>query len=392
MHLRVLPDLAAVPSAEWNALALAENPFLRHEFLHTLEETGCVGEGTGWLPRHLAVYDDARGGRLLGAAPLYLKSHSYGEYVFDWAWARAYAGAGLDYYPKLVSAVPFTPVTGSRLLVRPGADDTAVRQRLLDGALELARELGASSLHWLFASGSEADFLSSRELLRRTGCQFHWSNPGYRDFDDFLGAFTASKRKKIRQERRYVREAGIAVRVLSGREARAQDWDRLHRFYRSTLARYRAVPYLNRDFFQALGERLPDHVVLVQADRAGTPVGAALNLRGGDALYGRYWGGRPGINGLHFETCYYAAIEYCIAEGLKRYEAGAQGEHKLARGFAPVATHSIHWLAHPRFSGAVADFLTRERAAVADYMDELREHLPFKAVVAENGVTRSDRV
>lgn len=392
MYLRVRPDLAAVPSEEWNALDLGDNPFVRHEFLLALEETGCIGDGTGWVPQHLALYDDAHGGRLIGAVPLYLKTHSYGEYVFDWAWAKAYANAGLVYYPKLVAAVPFTPATGPRLLVRPGTDRVAAGGRLLDGALALARDVGASSLHWLFPTGAESDFLAARGLLKRTGCQFHWSNPGYRDFDDFLSGFTAQKRKKIRQERRYVRDAGVRLRALSGHEVGAQDWDVLYRFYRSTIARYQGVPYLTRDFFHALGERLPGHVVLVLAEREGTCVAAALNLRGGDTLYGRYWGGRPGVNGLHFETCYYAAIEYCIREGLKRYEAGAQGEHKLARGFAPVETYSAHWLAHPRFAGAVADFLSREQVAIADYMDELREHLPFKAAVAENDGTRSERV
>jgi predicted N-acyltransferase len=391
MHLRVLPDLAAVPSRIWNGLDLGANPFVQHEFLRALEETGCVGDGTGWIPQHLALYD-RDGERLVGAVPLYLKAHSYGEYVFDWAWAKAYASAGLDYYPKLVAAVPFTPATGPRLLVRPDADRTPVAERLLDGALALAREVGASSLHWLFPTEHELDFLCAHGLLKRRGCQFHWSNPGYRDFDDFLSGFTAQKRKKIRQERRYVREAGVRLRVLTGRDAGTRDWDTLYRFYRSTIARYQGIPYLKRAFFHALGERMPEQVVLVFAEQGHTCVAAALNLRGGDRLYGRYWGGEPGVNGLHFETCYYAAIEYCIAQGLKYYEAGAQGEHKLARGFAPVATYSAHWLAHPRFSGAVADFLNREETAVTHYMDELREHLPFKAPVAENGATRSERV
>ncbi|BAU48798.1 hypothetical protein SVA_2248 [Sulfurifustis variabilis] len=392
MHLRVLPDLSAVPPHEWNALDLGGSPFVRHEFLRTLEETGCVGADTGWQPRHLALYHDARAERLVGAVPLYLKTHSYGEYVFDWAWARAYARAGHAYYPKLVAAVPFTPATGPRLLVDPASDRSEVTGRLLDGALALARELEASSLHWLFPTEPEADFLAARGLLKRTGYQFHWSNSGYRDFDDFLSRFTANKRKKIRQERRYVREAGVRLRVVSGGAAEARDWEALYRFYRSTIARYEGVPYLSREFFHAIGRRLPERVVLVMAEQSGACIAAALNFRGDEALYGRYWGGRPGVNGLHFETCYYAAIEYCIAAGLKRYEAGAQGEHKVARGFAPVATYSSHWLAHPRFSGAVADFLSREQLAVAGYMDELREHLPFKATVAENGGTRSERV
>lgn len=392
MHLRVLPDLAAVPSREWNALDLGTNPFVQYEFLRALEETGCVGDVSGWIPQHLALYDDASGESLIGAVPLYLKAHSYGEYVFDWAWASAYARAGLPYYPKLVAAVPFTPATGPRLLVRPGADRSAVAGQLLDGALALARDIGASSLHWLFPTEAESDFLSTRGLLKRTGCQFHWSNRGYRDFDDFLSGFTAHKRKKIRQERRYVREAGVTLRIISGHEARARDWDALYRFYRTTIARYQGVPYLTPAFFHAFGERLADRIVLVLAEQAGTCIAAAVNLRGGDTLYGRYWGGRPGVNGLHFETCYYAGIEYCIGQDLKRYEAGAQGEHKLARGFEPVRTYSAHWLAHPRFSDAVADFLSREQAAIAEHMDELREHLPFRAAVAENDGAPSERV
>jgi len=375
MRTTIVPHLPDLPAAAWNRLRGTENPFLRHEFLAALEVTGCVGADTGWEPRHVVLHDDH--GQLLGAVPLYLKHHSYGEYVFDWAWADAYRRHGNAYYPKLVAAVPFTPVTGARLLLAPGVDEESVHTALETAIRELADAADCSSIHWLFPNAAQTDWLEARGWMRRVGYQFHWSNHGYDDFDDFLASFTADRRKKIRQERRYVREAGVRIRIMPGADASDADWDRLYGFYRQTIARHGATAYLTRAFFHALGRTMAAHVVLVFAYRGDECVGASLNLRGDDALYGRYWGGTPGINALHFEACYYTPIEYCIAQRLSRFEAGAQGEHKLARGLVPTRTYSAHWLRHPRFSRAVADFLARERRGVELYIDELNEHAPF---------------
>src|SRR3989344_4781307 len=343
---RLLHSLSEIPAVNWNNLAGDANPFVRHEFLHALERAGCTGAGTGWLS-HPVVVTDESSGKLLGAVPLYLKEHSYGEYVFDWAWANAYARAGLEYYPKLVAAVPFTPAAGPRLLIAPQADRAAVANALIEATLAHAQQLRASSLHWLFTTESETQLLERRGLLPRRGLQFHWSNPGYRDFEDFLAGFTADKRKKVRRERRAVREADVTVEMRDGLTLSASDWDRFHEFYHATVCAHGAIPYLTPAFFRMIGETMPQSALLALARRGSTTIGGALFFRGRDTLYGRYWGGTKHVPGLHFETCYYAAIEYCIAHGLKRFEAGAQGEHKLARGFVPTPTYSAHWLPPP---------------------------------------------
>jgi predicted N-acyltransferase len=383
MHISVLGNLEKISASDWNALAGEKNPFLRHEFLSALESTGCVSAKTGWLPRHLLVHSDGPfEGRLLGALPLYLKNHSYGEYVFDWAWADAYQRAGLNYYPKLVACIPFTPATGPRLLSISGAESEAIKKELVGGALDLMRERLTSSLHWLFVTQEDARLLEADDHLLRTGFQFHWSNPGYRDFDDFLSTFTAQKRKKIKRERRYVREAGITMEVITGASISPTHWDVFYEFYLSTICAHNAIPYLTREFFHKLGETMRDRVAFVFARHGAEYVAGALNLRGADTLYGRYWGCRGEFHSLHFETCYYSAIEYAIAQGISNFEAGAQGEHKLSRGFTPVITRSAHRLADPRFNRAVADYLARERLDVASYVDELNEHVPFKKEMA----------
>ncbi|MBI3547030.1 MAG: N-acetyltransferase [Gammaproteobacteria bacterium] len=379
MHLSVVDKLEKIAAADWNALAGYANPFTRHEFLALLESSGCVNAETGWRPQHLVLHSDGPlQGRLLGALPLYLKTHSYGEYVFDWAWANAYARAGHSYYPKLVVSVPFTPVTGPRLLAAADAESTRIKKKLIQGAWEMQATHNASSLHWLFVDQADAALLETEQHLLRTGCQFHWHNAGYRDFEDFLSTFTAHKRKKIKRERRHVREANIAMEILTGAAIRAAHWDSFYEFYHSTIRAHGAIPYLSREFFHGLGQVLPQQVVLVLARCDGRYVAGALNLRGEDTLYGRYWGSHGDFHSLHFETCYYTAIEYCIAQGLKRFEAGAQGEHKLARGFTPVVTRSAHRLVHPQFNRAVAEYLTRERIEISSYIDELNEHVPFK--------------
>ncbi len=306
--------------------------------------------------------------------PLYLKAHSYGEYVFDWAWADAYRRFGHRYYPKLLCAVPFTPITGKRLL----AQTPEQRLLLLNAALELARESGASSLHCLFPQDAEAHQLQSQGLLLREGVQFHWNNPGYRDFAEFLETLSHRKRKNIRHERRKVQDAGITCEWLEGTAITEAHWRFFTACYNHTYHEHYSTPYLNLEFFMRLGETLPQHMLLIVARREGVPLAAALNFHNQERLYGRYWGSLEFVPGLHFETCYYQAIEFCIARGLRCFEGGAQGEHKIARGFLPVTTWSAHWLAHPQFAQAVEKYLGQETRGITHYIDELQEHSPFK--------------
>ncbi len=376
MRVHVYDSYTEIAADDWNRLAGGDAPFLRHEYLCALEESGSAAPARGWLPRPLAIEDET--GRMLGAVPLWLKGHSFGELVYDFAWAEAYARAGLSYYPKLIAALPFAPVTSPRLLVARDADRTAVVDRLIAAARELADELGASSLHWLFTDDDDTATLERHGHLHRTGVQFHWRNPGYTGFDDFVRGFTADKRKKLNRERRQVRDAGIVTEIRTGHELTPALWDRFYELYTGNIERHGGMVHLTRDFFTRLGQTLPGAVLMVVARRDAEIVGMAFNLRGADALYGRYWGGLPGIHSLHFETCYYAPIEYCIAHRLARFEGGAGGEHKLARGFLPAVTHSAHWLRHPQFTHAVADFLAREQRGVEHYVDELNEHTPFK--------------
>ena len=367
-RLQVVGSLAGIRAADWNALADG-NPFTRHEFLSALVETGCAAARTGWQPQFILL---KRGERLAGAMPLFVKSHSYGEYVFDWAWADAYERHGVEYYPKLLCAVPFTPVAGPRLLAR----DDAARQTLVAAALEAAREF--SSLHVLFPHPREAQLLENAGMLMRRTVQFHWTNEGYADFDDFLSRLTQKRRKIIRQERRRVRESGVTFRWLRGAEIERRDWEFFERCYRRTYAAHRSKPYLNLEFFLRLGASLPEHTLLIIAEREARPVAAAFDLVADGVLYGRYWGALEHIPLLHFEACYYQAIEFAIAHRLERFEGGAQGEHKMFRGLLPTETVSAHWLAHPRFARAIEDYLERESAGVARYVDELNEHSPFK--------------
>ena len=370
--IRVLDEVAEVPAAVWDGLA-GSNPFVTHAFLGALEDSGCVGARTGWLPRHLVL----EGPEIEGVAPCYLKSHSYGEYVFDHAWAHAYERAGGDYYPKLQIAVPFTPVTGPRLMVRPGPGAEARRRMLALGAVEVARRIGASSVHVTFPIEDEYRALGALGFLQRMDRQFHWINAGYASFDDFLAALASRKRKAVKRERREALN-GISIQWLAGREIQERHWDAFYAFYMDTGSRKWGRPYLNRRFFSLLGERMAANVLLVFALREGRPIAGALNLVGRDTLYGRYWGCMEDRPFLHFEVCYYQAIEFAIAKGLARVEAGAQGEHKLARGYVPVTTYSAHWLADPRLARAVSDYLEREREAVALEQAELGEHAPYR--------------
>jgi predicted N-acyltransferase len=368
--VEIVDSLARVAPAEWNRLA-GDDPFVSHEFLSALHETGCAAPETGWTPRYVLLKD---GGALSAALPLYLKDHSYGEYVFDWAWADAYYRNGIEYYPKLLSAVPFTPVAGTRLL----ALEPAGRERLITVALELARSLKVSSLHFLFPPRAEAERLRAHGMMVRHAVQFHWSNAGYATFDDFLAALNHEKRKKIRQDRRKVSEAGITFEWREGREIGERDWAFFNRCYRQTYREHHSTPYLTLDFFVRIGRIMPQNLLLVLALRAGKPIASALFVRHGSRLCGRSWGTLEFHSALHFDACYYQAIDYCIARGLATFEGGARGEHKMARGMMPVETCSAHWLARPEFARAVEQFLARESRGIERYVDELNERSPFR--------------
>jgi predicted N-acyltransferase len=366
--IRVVPRIAELPAEAWDALA-GDSPFLRHAFLHALEATDCVGSHIGWEPVHLALF---RGERLEAAMPLYIKHHSWGEFVFDWAWADAYRRHGLNYYPKLVCCVPFSPVPGARLLANNDAD----RATLIQAALKLTQDLNASSFHILFPTEPDHAALQATALMHRSGFQFHWHNTGYADFEAFLAVMTHDKRKKIRQERKKLASAGVTFRWVEGAQSSDADWDHFYRCYADTYARHRSDPHLNRAFFAAIRQSMPENLLLIIADRHGEPIACSFCVKDSQRLYGRHWGTLEYVPGLHFETCYQQGIEYAIAKGLQVFEGGAQGEHKLARGLVPTATHSWHWLENPEFRDAVEHFLERETSAISHYMDEL--DTPFR--------------
>ncbi len=378
--VRVEQSIAAIPADAWDACANpasgACNPFLVHGFLKALEDSGSVAAATGWLPQHLVL--ESPGGTVDGVMACYLKSHSQGEYVFDYGWADAFERAGGRYYPKLQASVPFTPATGRRLLVRDGADERATEQFLINAALQLCEKLEASSLHLTFLTESEWERLGALGLLRRTDQQFHWANNDYTSFDDFLNQLSSRKRKALRKERDGARATGVDIEWLRGSDITEAHWDAFFQFYLDTGARKWGTPYLNREFFSLLGNALADRVLLVMCRHGGRYIAGALNLIGDETLYGRYWGCIEEHRFLHFETCYYQAIDYAIAHGLKFVEAGAQGPHKLARGYLPVITYSAHWIAHPGLRDAVADYLQQERAAVLRDSEFLMTHSPFR--------------
>ena len=379
MRAEIINRLEDIPCGEWNRVSGTTNPFLRHEFLTALERHHCVGENFGWYPQHVVVFDDTDS--LAGATPLYLKDNSYGEFVFDWSWAEAYHRAGKPYYPKLVSAIPYTPVTGPRLLVREDAERAVVRDKLVDKALALALQIRCSSLHWLFTDSDDTDTLLRHGLLRRTGCHFHWHDDGYRSFEDFLSRLSSRKRKKIRRERRFVEEAGIRMEIVHGHEASEAQWRIMHDFYRSTFEKKSGIPTLSLEFFLDISKSMGDQIVLVFAWLDRQAVAGAINLRSDMALYGRHWGCAGHYHSLHFETCYYQGIEYCIENQLTLFEPGAQGEHKISRGFLPTLTWSAHWIADPVFREAISRFLAREHELMLDYKEDMRGNSPYSTSV-----------
>ena len=372
---RIISSLSEVGALAWDALLQQQdeaNPFLSYAFLNALHETGCASNKSGWQPQFLTLWNDQQ---LVAAMPLYAKMHSYGEYVFDWAWADAYERHGLSYYPKLLSAIPFTPVTGTRLL----AIDDAARSALIAALVAVQSNSDISSTHVLYPPEQQASELQRNGFMLRNGVQFHWLNPGYASFDEFLETLERKKRKNIRAERRKVTEQGITFRQVSGADLTDADWRFFNRCYAHTYAAHHSTPYLNLAFFKRIGADMPQHILLVIAERGGVPIAASLVIHDGATLYGRYWGAIEEVPCLHFETAYYQPLEFCIAHKIGCFEGGAQGEHKMARGFLPQKTWSAHWLAHPSFADAIERFLQRENGGIASYIDELTERNPFRS-------------
>jgi uncharacterized protein len=372
---RFLDSIAQIDAASWNSLLRDGQPFLRHEFLLALEESGCAVPRTGWTARHLVI-DDAEG-TPIGAMPLFRKGHSRGEFVFDFSWANAYAQHGLKYYPKLLSAVPFTPVRGPRLLIHPKADAKVMTRVLIKAAIDYAHGEQLSSWHVLFPSDDAAECMRSAGMILRRDCQFHWYNHGYESFDAFLATFTAEKRKKAKRERRRVAEAGIVFDTYHGGEMDDALWDAVYPFYADTFYRHGHEPYLNLDFFKRVAASMPDQLMLKVARIGAERIAVAIFFVSDDALFGRYWGAGGNYHSLHFETCYYQGIEYCIDRKLQRFEPGTQGEHKVPRGFVPTLMSSAHFVADPRFAAAIRDFAAREARGVDSYAAAVNEHVPY---------------
>ena len=378
-RLEIIESLSEVSAADWNALLTpGASPFLKHEFLNTLEETVCVGGNTGWQVAHLVLY---RSAQLIGAMPLYLKQHSYGEFVFDWSWAQAYEQQGMQYYPKALCAIPFTPVQGSRILFSPAEDGAQIQRQLIAGLKTLVVQNHLSSAHILFPLGEQTQAMVDQGFMLRDSVQFHWHNQNFINFEEFLAALTMKRRKNIRQERDKVSREGISFRHVPGQLANDEDWAFFYRCYENTYIEHHSSPYLNQDFFRLIGKRMPENLHLILAQRGDLPIAASLLFvdRTISKAYGRYWGALEHVPCLHFETAYYQAIEYCIDQQIETFEGGAQGEHKMARGFLPTTIQSAHYIADPQFSKAVKHFLEREQRGIGAYVDELAEHSPLKS-------------
>lgn len=376
---RIVSSLSEIGQPAWDELVGMQadaNPFLSFAFLDALHETGCASARSGWQAQYLTLW---HADQLEGALPLYVKSHSYGEYVFDWAWADAYQRHGLEYYPKLLSAIPFTPVTGSRLLAR----DSISMAALIRALCSLQKDNGLSSTHILYPSQEQAEALKQEGFMLRTGVQFHWLNEGYDNFDDFLAQLERKKRKNIRAERRKVQEAGVTFRLVPGVQATEADWRFFKRCYDQTYAAHYSTPYLNLAFFLRIGASMPQNILLIVAERDGQPIASSLLIHTDQTLYGRYWGTIEEVPCLHFETAYYQPLEFCIAQRIQCFEGGAQGEHKMARGFLPQKTWSAHWLAQPAFADAIERFLQQEHGGIDSYIDELHENNPFRKPLLE---------
>jgi len=379
LSARFIASISDVPASRWNALAGNEYPFHRHEFLIALEESGCIGGDTGWSPLHLLLEQDDT---LVAALPMYQKTNSEGEFIFDFAWARAYHQAGLEYFPKLVAAIPFTPVNCNCILLSESLDTAEkqheARAQLLSVVINQMKEHDISSLHMLFPTEDEQKDFADIGLLMRRDCQFHWANNNYKDFDDFLATFSAKKRKKVKRERRKVAEAGISYKLYEGHELTDDLWDRLTPLYSRTFLLRGRMPYLNTEFFRQVTRTLPEALMVIVAYKDDQPIATAICFKAANALYGRYWGADGDYDSLHFETCYYQGIDYCIRNGLQLFEPGTQGEHKIARGFSPTRTGSAHWISDERFAAAIDSYLKEEGEHIDAYMESLASHVPYK--------------
>ncbi len=381
MQVDIHDSIDEIDASAWNRIAGDAYPFLRHEFFAAAEKSGCVSPDTGWTPRHLALY--GADGKMRAAMPLYEKSHSWGEFVFDWSWAQAYQRAGIDYYPKLISAVPFTPAPSTRIMLSD-PEDKDLASMLLNSAIQLADDTGCSSFHVLFPEPDELPVLRESGLQLRKDCQFHWHNQGYRDFDEFLATFSSSKRKKAKRERRRVAENGITFRWLHGEDTDRAIWKDVYQLISVTFLRRGSMPYFDLDFFLDVSKHLPGTILLVLAERNGALIAAAVFYESDEVLYGRYWGADAHYDSLHFETCYYQGIEYCIANDKKIFEPGTQGEHKISRGFVPTTTWSAHWLARPEFYSAIRSYLREEGRHIDRYMEAAGNHSPYRAGIDTN--------
>ncbi len=379
LTLNFVQSIEDIGREQWNGLTGTTNPFTRYEFLHALEVTACTSKETGWQPQHVAVYSGAEDNSdLVAVMPLYLKSNSWGEYVFDWSWANAYQSYGFEYYPKFVSAAPFTPSFGRRYFVQQSYDARAVVALISEKIKEKAEIIGASSWHILFPDEEQHTLLSEMELQPRIATQFHWANDGYSSFDDFLAALNSRKRKSIRRERKQVVDQSITFRRTEGRDITEQQWADFYLYYHSTYLARGMQGYLKRSFFRTIAETMPEQIFMISAESEGVDIAAALFFKNEEKLFGRYWGCRQEHQFLHFETCYYQGLDYAIEHRLKSFDAGAQGEHKIQRGFSPISTYSNHWIANPGFSAAIADFLKEERPHIIAYQKEASSLLPFK--------------
>lgn len=371
---RIVDELQTISPDKWQTLDYSNNPFLSYPFLSGLEKFNCL-QSQNWKPSHIVIEDNHE---LIGVLPLYIKQDSYGEFVFDWAWADAYHQTGRNYYPKLVSAIPFTPVSGPRLLINKKYNSATIKKILLDAAVSLMQEKKFSSLHFLFPNEEDAGILLENEGLKRVTCQYHWFNNNYRDFQDFTDSLTSKKRKKILKERREIKKSGIEIERLSGSEITSEQWQVFYHFYASTFYKKMGEPRLTLDFFQSLSKELPDQTLLILAKKNNETIAGAFAMSDKESLYGRHWGCSQYVPFLHFELCYYQTIEHTIEQGLKRLDAGVQGEHKLARGFHPVAMPSAHWIQETDFRNAIANYLDRETSVMQEHIEMLKTHLPYK--------------
>jgi uncharacterized protein len=385
-QLKVVDSLTLIPESQWNALLSSQStPFLQYAFLETLEATNCVGSGTGWQIAHL-ILEDSKSNQILGAMPLYLKQHSYGEFVFDWSWAEAYAQNGMNYYPKALSAIPFTPVQGARILSGNHPDKALIYENLIGGLKLIVTHNELSSAHILFPLPDEIDALTAQGFMLRDCVQFHWHNQAYANFEDFLAALNMKRRKNIRRERAQLIPYEITYQHIAGKDSVCEDWEFFYSCYQNTYLEHHSSPYLNAEFFQLISQRMPDNLHLIIASKNNARIAASLLFvdKVSSTAYGRYWGALEHIPCLHFETAYYQAIEYCISEGIQTFEGGAQGQHKMARGFLPTTLQSAHWIEDPQFSEGVKRFLEREQRGIANYVDELAEHNPLKSTTVSS--------